>query len=95
MVAFGSAAMVIWAGPVVACTGEGLGDATCVLVEWVGTAGPFSLPTKDFRNQDGFDDNGGISPESFRDFESMFECFLESSRDDLGRNGSAASVKYS
>lgn len=95
MVAFGSGAMVIWAGPLVACTGEGLGDATCVFVVWVGTAGPFSLPTKDFRNHDGFDDNRGLSVESFRHFESIFECFLESNRDDLGRKGSAASVKYS
>ena len=94
IVILGSDTIDICGGPVVAWIGEGRGDVTWGLVECVGTAGPLSLLTNDFRNQEDFEDNGGLSMESFRYFESTLECFLDSNRD-LGRNGSAASAKYS
>lgn len=61
-------------------------------------AGLSDLPINDLLNHEGLDVRGGESIGSLvGDLKLLSDCFLPSSRDveDLGRNGSTASAKYS
>lgn len=89
--------VTVGAATVFACTGEGRGDASCVLASCAGTIEKLSLLTRDFRNQEGLEDSCGPSPGSLLGLVSVLYCLRPRNLEveDFGRSGSTASAKNS